>query len=190
MTGRNELLSLSLLSGRREMGMRERLRTARLELQLPSASDAAELHTIFSDPRTNTVADGPFTSRGQTDRWIANRQALYARHGLAWYLVRLLDDRLLLGNCGMLIGRATVSEPEIGYMIRTSHQDRGYATEASQAVLAEVATAGIKTVWSTIRPTNLASRRVIERAGLHLQRTENDAKGALLYYTRALEGPR
>jgi ribosomal-protein-alanine N-acetyltransferase len=166
--------------------MSVRLRTARLDLRLPEASDADELHAVLSDPRTNTIGDGPFTSPGQTDRWIANRRRLHAEHGLAWYLVRLLDDGSLLGNCGMLTTRATVAEPEIGYLIRASHQGRGYATEAARGVLAEAATAGIATVWASIRPANGASCRVIERLGFQVQRTEDDAKGALRFYRRPL----
>ncbi len=171
-----------------KVAMRDRLRTLRLDLQLPGPADAEELHAIFSDPDTNTIGDGPFTSLDQTARWIENRRLGYAQHGLAWYLVRQLDVGLLLGNCGMLVGRATASEPEIGYMIRASHQGLGYATEAARAVLAEVVSAGVAVAWSTIRPGNLASRHVIERVGFHVQRTEDDAKGPLWYYTRAL-GP-
>lgn len=53
-------------------------------------------------------------------------------------------------------------------------------------MLAEAAAAGIEIVWSTIRPGNLASCRVIERAGFHVQRIENDRKGPLRYYKRSL----
>lgn len=165
--------------------MRERLRTVRLDLHLPDPSDAPDLHTIFSDPRTNTIGDGPFTSVDQTERWIDNQQAVYRQHGLAWYLVRLLDGGVL-GNCGMLIGRATASEPEIGYMISASHQGLGYASEAAHAVLAEAAAVGVSTVWSNIRPSNVASCRVIERVGFRVQRTDADTKGPLRYYTRSL----
>ena len=52
--------------------MRDSLRTARLTLRLPVPSDADELHAIFSDPRTNTIGDGPFTSPDQTAHWIAS----------------------------------------------------------------------------------------------------------------------
>lgn len=165
--------------------MRDRLRTARLDLHLPRASDTSDLHAIFSDPQTNTIGDGPFLSVDQTVRWVAKRRSTYAEHGLAWYVVRLLDDDLLLGHCGMLIGRATASEPEIGYMIHAPHQGLGYASEAAHAVLAEAAAAGIGRVWATIRPSNAASFRVIEGVGFELDRTDGDAKGLLLYYTRA-----
>lgn len=170
--------------------MRDRLQTTSLHLRLPVADDAAELHAIFSDPATNTIGGGPFTSEDQTARWITNRRAAFREHGLVWYLVLLRQDGTLLGNCGLLIGRTTAMQPEIGYMIRATHQRCGYATEAAEAVLAEAADAGFRTIWSTIRPGNAASCRVIERSGFKVDRTEEDAAGALRYYVRHLDGGR
>jgi RimJ/RimL family protein N-acetyltransferase len=53
-------------------------------------------------------------------------------------------------------------------------------------VLLECERDGIRRVWATIRPTNVASRHVIESIGLHVDHTEVDEKGTLLYYTRLL----
>lgn len=111
-------------------------------------------------------------SLSQTTRWIQNRSVTVQEHGLAWYAVRLREESTLLGNCGMSLGRATAMEPEFGYMISLPYQGRGYATGAARAVLAECASAGIRRVWSTIRPGNLPSRRVIERFGLNVDRME------------------
>ena len=71
-------------------------------------------------------------------------------------------------------------------MIRASHQRLGYATEAAEAVVAEVAAAGVRTLWSTIRPANTASCRVSERLGFHLDRVEADDAGPLRYYVMHL----
>ena len=168
--------------------MRDQLRTDQLELRLPLPSDADELHEIFSDPTTHTIGGGPFVAREQTTRWIERRQAAYQHHGLAWYLVRSREDGGLLGNCGLLVGRACETEPEIGYMIRFSHQRRGYAGEAGRAVVAEAASAGFRTLWSTIRPANTASCRVIERLGFRVQ-FETDDDGPMRYYVRRLDEP-
>lgn len=166
--------------------MREHVQTTRLELRLPLPSDADELHVIFSDPTTHTIGGGPFVAREQTTNWIARRQLAYSEHGLAWYLVRLRESGALLGNCGLLVGRATETEPEIGYMIRSTHQRNGYASEAARAVVAEAESAGFRTLWSTIRPANTASCRVIERLGFRVQR-EADDDGPMRYYVRNLE---
>jgi hypothetical protein len=97
--------------------MKHRLRSARLELRTFEEEDAASLHAMFSDPETNTIGTGPFTSLSQTRRWNQNRAAAMQDLQLAWYAVILRDAGTLVGNCGTLVGRMTPAEPELGYMI-------------------------------------------------------------------------
>lgn len=158
------------------------LRTPRLQLDAFTASDAIELHALFADPDTHTIGSGPFTAVEQTERWIANRVTAQCDHGLCWYALRCPETGLLIGNCGMLQGRASFEEPEIGYEIRASHRGRGYATEAAGAVLQQCRDAGLRRVWASIRPYNIASRRIVARLGMRLDRTDSDERGELLFY--------
>ncbi|MEV4347018.1 GNAT family N-acetyltransferase [Actinoplanes sp. NPDC049596] len=169
--------------------MRSSLTTPRLRLRHFTMDDLEELHELFADPLTHTIGSGPFTALSQTEQWIRNRTKAQAEHGLCWYALRDLDSGALIGNCGMLKGRTGYAEPEIGYMIRHSDQGRGFASEAARAVLAECRAAGLKRVWSSIRPANTASRRIVERLGLRVDRTEHDDRGALLFYVIDLSGP-
>jgi RimJ/RimL family protein N-acetyltransferase len=162
--------------------MRTLLTTARLRLRAFSLVDAEELHVLFSDPLTYTIGSGPFTSLSQTEQWIHNRISTQQEHGLCWYALREHDTDALIGNCGMLKGRTSYAEPEIGYMIRKTHQGQGFASEAANAVLNECRTAGIERVWASIRPHNTASRRIAERLGMRVERTEHDERGALIFY--------
>jgi ribosomal-protein-alanine N-acetyltransferase len=164
------------------MSMSSSLRTSRLTLDAFTATDATELHELFADPQTHTIGSGPFTELAQTERWIANRAATQRDHGLCWYALRCLDTGLLIGTCGMLKGRTTVAEPEIGYLIRRSHQGRGYATEAALAVLDQCRATGLIRVWATIRPHNTASCRIARRLGMRVDRTETDDRGDLLFH--------
>jgi ribosomal-protein-alanine N-acetyltransferase len=158
------------------------LRTQRLELDAFTAGDAVELHALFADPDTYTIGSGPFTAFEQTERWIANRVTAQRDHGLCWYAVRCRETGLLIGNCGMLEGRTGFDEPELGYMIQASHRGRGYATEAAVAVLQQCHIAGLRRVWASIRPHNIASRHIVTGLGMHLDRTDSDERGALLFY--------
>jgi RimJ/RimL family protein N-acetyltransferase len=158
------------------------LRTSRLTLNAFTAEDAAVLHELLADPRTHTIGSGPFTELPQTQRWIAERVATQRDQGLCWYALRCLDTGLLIGTCGVLKGRATFTDPQIGYLIRRSHQGQGYATEAALAVLDECRAAGLSRVWATIRPHNTASRRIARRLGMRVQRTETDDRGDLLFH--------
>jgi ribosomal-protein-alanine N-acetyltransferase len=166
--------------------MRTSLTTARLQLIQFTLDDAGELHELFSDPLTHTVGSGPFTDLSQTEQWIRNRTAAHEGHGLCWYALRDLDTGTLIGNCGMLKGRTSYAEPEIGYLIRRSHQGRGFAAEAAHAVLDECRAAGLRRVWASIRPHNTPSRRIVERLGMRVDRTEHDGRGALIFYVADL----
>jgi ribosomal-protein-alanine N-acetyltransferase len=162
--------------------MRTLLTTPRLELSSFSLADADELHELFSDPLTHTIGSGPFTSISQTQQWISNRMSTRLEHGLCWYALRDRETNLLIGNCGMLKGRSTYAEPEIGYMVRKTYQGHGFALEAATAVIDECRSAGISRVWASIRPDNTPSRRIAERLGMRLRRTDHDDRGPLVFY--------
>jgi RimJ/RimL family protein N-acetyltransferase len=156
--------------------------TPRLQLKAFTQADAAELHELFADPQTHTVGSGPFTSFAQTERWIANRLIAQRDHGLCWYALRDSASGRLIGNCGMLKGRASYGQPEIGYEIRASDRRQGYAAEAAQAVIEQCRTAGLARVWASIRPDNTGSRRIAAQLGMHIHRTESDNRGDLIFY--------
>lgn len=46
--------------------------------------------------------------------------------------------------------------------------------------------AGLRRIWATVRPSNTASLRVLDRIGMTLHRHGEDGKGALLYLSRVL----
>jgi RimJ/RimL family protein N-acetyltransferase len=60
-----------------------------------------------------------------------------------------------------------VDEPELGYRLRKSSWGKGYATEGSRALIHTAFTAlGARRVYAETMVVNLASRRVMEKAGL------------------------
>lgn len=61
----------------------------------------------------------------------------------------------------------------IGYSVRPSARNRGVAGAALGLGLVEAQTMGITPVLLTVRENNLASRRVIERAGGSYEDTRN-----------------
>lgn len=55
---------------------------------------------------------------------------------------------------------------DLGYAIRPEFWNRGFATEAVRAVLAEARDSlGLREMWATVDPANGASRRVMEKLG-------------------------
>lgn len=67
---------------------------------------------------------------------------------------------------------AAADEPELGYRLRASAWGHGYATEGSRALVAKAfADLGARRVVAETMVVHIASRRVMENAGLHLVRT-------------------
>ena len=67
---------------------------------------------------------------------------------------------------------ANPDEPELGYRLRRSAWGKGFATEASRALIQKGFTElGVRRVVASAMTANLASRRVMEKAGLRFVKT-------------------
>lgn len=63
-------------------------------------------------------------------------------------------------------------EPELGYRLRRDAWGQGYATEGSQALIQKAFDElGVRRVFAQSMAVNVASRRVMEKAGLKLARS-------------------
>jgi RimJ/RimL family protein N-acetyltransferase len=63
-------------------------------------------------------------------------------------------------------------EPELGYRLRRAAWGNGYASEGSRALVEKAfADLGARRVWAETMAVNVASRRVMEKAGLRYVRT-------------------
>lgn len=163
--------------------MRDRLMTARLELRALASDDVADLHALFSDPRTHTFRSGPVADVAETATWIERSISRRRECGVTWYGIRRRDEPDLIGNVGLFIGR-TGDEPELGMEIRYEDQGSGYATEPTRAVLEEAWNAGFYVVWATARAWNAASLAVLDHLGFGDERTEGFGPDALVYRRR------
>ncbi|MFK3889071.1 GNAT family N-acetyltransferase [Sphingomonas sp. NPDC079357] len=72
---------------------------------------------------------------------------------------------------GAIVLRLGDTEPlrryggQVGYRVAPEHQRRDYATAALRLLMPIAVTHGFSSLWITCRPANLASRRVLEKAG-------------------------
>jgi RimJ/RimL family protein N-acetyltransferase len=88
-----------------------------------------------------------------------------AEHGFGLYVLERADDAGFIGYCGLIVGRASISEPEIAYELLSRFHGRGYATEAASAVVEAARATGRRRLVATVDPTNAASFRVLEKVG-------------------------
>ena len=99
-------------------------------------------------------------------------------HGLT---LRLRGDDEFLGYCALVIGRATIDEPELAYELLRSAHGNGYATEAAAAIVDAARATGRQRLWSTVRTWNTPSFRVLEKVGFRRDHTTTDERGDIVW---------
>jgi ribosomal-protein-alanine N-acetyltransferase len=76
-------------------------------------------------------------------------------------------SRTAVGSAGFLGSPTSEGTVELGYGVHSEHRNNGYATEAARALVGwALAQDGVVRVTARCRPANLASIRVLRKAGL------------------------
>lgn len=161
--------------------MRIFLETERLALRRITGADADNLFDLDSDPEVmRFIIGGRPTPRdvvlNETLPRFLHYYERFAGFGfwaaiekstgefLGWFHFRQREDRVAVGD--------GPDEVELGYRLRCSAWGKGYATEGSRALIRKGFTdLGVRRVWAETMAANTASRRVMEKAGLKLERT-------------------
>ena len=133
--------------------------TARLLLRRPVMDDAAPIFTAYAqDPEVTrylvwrpheTVETVREFLRGRAEAWESGT-------ALAWAITAREDGRLL----GMVEVRMEGHRAELGYVLGRPHWGRGFTTEAA------LAEPRLHRVWAVCDVENVASARVLEKAGM------------------------
>lgn len=160
--------------------MRMHLETVRLTLRPWAASDAHDYQALVAERGKE-----PPTVDGVRER-IATQLDATARSGIALLPVCRRVEGDVIGYCGLIVGRASLDEPEIAYELFRRAHGRGYATEAARAVLDAATATGRRRLWSTVGTWNAPSLRVLEKLGFERHHSCADDRGELVWLTRAL----
>jgi RimJ/RimL family protein N-acetyltransferase len=158
------------------------LETERLLLRPWTEADAADLCALQSERRGLTWT--PTVERSR--EIIAQGLVRTAASGLALLPIQRRAEGDFIGYCGLLVGRASAGEPEIGYELFQRVHGHGYATEAARAVLDAAAATGRKRLWATVGPWNAPSLRVLEKLGFERDHVSTEENGEVVWLTRSL----
>ncbi|MDQ3702299.1 MAG: GNAT family N-acetyltransferase [Chloroflexota bacterium] len=144
------------------------LETARLRLRPFAPTDAVAVRRLAGAPEvaaTTLNIPHPYPE-GAAEQWIGGHTAAAAEgRGFTWAIVRQADDELL-GAVGCIITPAH-ARAELGYWLGVPYWNQGYMTESVRRVVAfGFASLGLHRIQSTALPRNVASWRVMEKAGL------------------------
>jgi RimJ/RimL family protein N-acetyltransferase len=155
------------VSGLRPVG--EELSTARLVLRRPTEADIDAIFAIHNDPLTCLHNPSDALARLDEAKELYQRwNAVWERRGYGYWVVRRHGCAPQLGFCGIkrmeLHGMKVLN---LFYRFAVSAWGRGYAGEAAAAVSAWATehVPGLPLI-ARVRPGNVASQRVVLRAGL------------------------
>ena len=152
------------------------LRTDRLLLRQWREADAEPFAVMNADPRVTEYLPGPLT-RTESDAMLARIQAHFDQHGFGLWAVAVPGIVPFAGYIGLSV--PTFEAPftpcvEIGWRLVSKWWGCGYATEGARAVLAfGFETLGLAGIVSFTVPSNLRSRRVMEKLGMTYSSNED-----------------
>jgi len=157
---------------------------------MPTDLDA--LLAVYGDADAmRWVGDGKPLPREGGEEWFRVTEANYRTRGYGMFALEERDTGGVAGFIG-LVHPGGQEEAEVKYALLRSRWGRGLATEAVRALLSYGWEAHrIRRVIATVAPANVASRRVLARAGMHEIEPRRGADGSvvLVYEWRVHDHP-
>lgn len=129
-------------------------------------NDLEAMHASMQDfEAVNNMRTPPWPyAWGEASRWMERVRRMYA---LGEAMVCGVESGgELVGSVGLIIDRG-MRRAEVGYSIFGAHRGKGHATRAARAMIAHgFEELGLERIWAEHFPSNPASGRVLEKAGM------------------------
>jgi RimJ/RimL family protein N-acetyltransferase len=149
------------------------LKTPRLAIRQFTEDDADNLFDLNSDPEVMRYLGRPAPREVLRDEIIPFHRGVYQRFDrLGTWAAESASNREFLGWFHFRTEDGDITNIHLGYRLRRSAWNKGYATEGSTALINMGFTnLGVQRVFAHTMTANAASRRVLEKCGLTLVRT-------------------
>jgi RimJ/RimL family protein N-acetyltransferase len=160
------------------------IETARLHLRKLRLSDLDDLALIYRDPDVMQYRLFPSSaSKAETQHMLQKMLDHWKRYGFGRWAIVEKSTQHFIGHAGLEVVPG-LDEIEMNYLLARSHWNRGLATEAATAIAAYGFTIlGCDRLVAFAKPENIASRRVMEKIGMHYK-TDIELYGMnWVYYT-------
>lgn len=147
------------------------IQTGRLTIRKFSEEDAEFMLRLMNEPPfLRHIGDRGVRTIADARAYIREGPlASYERHGFGLFLVELKGSRVPIGICGLL-KRESLEDCDIGFALLAEFWSRGYAFEATSAVLADARAAGVKRILAITSPDNTASMALLGKLGFRFDR--------------------
>ncbi len=154
--------------------------TRRLDLSALTVEDADEMVTVLADHRLHRFTGG----RPDTLDQLRQRYRRFVDGpndpDTLWlnWIVRLQHGRSAIGTlqATVTVPSGTPATADVGWIIGTSWQGHGYASEAARAVVAWLNSRGVLRITAHIHPDHQASAAVAGRAGMRPTADHHDGE--------------
>jgi RimJ/RimL family protein N-acetyltransferase len=152
--------------------------------------DVADMLEVYGDADAmRWVGDGEPLNEVQCIQWVDVTENNYRSRGYGMFTLvdAACDD--VVGFCGLVQTGGRV-DAEIKYALKRRNWGRGLATDGVRAMLDYGARVhGLRTVIATTAPGNLASQRVLQKAGMsRAQSRRNDDGSTTLVFSWTAPG--
>jgi len=146
------------------------IETERLILRTWCESDVEIMAAINQDPKVCEYLPGPLTyeeTKAAIERFVRH----YKKHGFCLYAAEIKLTQQFIGWIGLSIPAFSahfMPAVEIAWRLDSKHWNQGYATEGAKAVRDYAfTTLNLDEIVSFTTIANKASRRVMEKIGMH-----------------------
>ena len=142
----------------------------RLRLRRPVLTDADAMFAWGSDPEVARFANWPLSTSFESQLERLRQRATDWESGAEYYwVITLKDDDRAIGAIASCVDKDAA---DFGYLLDRHHWGNGYATDAARTIVAwAFSMPAIRRVWATCDTENVASVRVLEKAGLVYEST-------------------
>ncbi len=147
------------------------LETSRTRIRPFREADAADVYAHCRNPElTRYTSWEHHTAIATAEGFIRAQREHYARHEPAtWAIADRVSD-VVMGAIGFYALEREARRGEFGFWIGRAHWGHGLTTEAAKAVVAHgLGPLGLVRIEAICHVDNLASARVLEKAGMQLE---------------------
>jgi RimJ/RimL family protein N-acetyltransferase len=159
------------------------IETSRLFLRQFHPEDLASYATIMGEHEVGKgFPKGTGYTREESKRSLDSIMSHWSKYGFGIWAItdKLTHD--IIGRCGLNLIEET-SEVEVDFVVAPNYWRRGFATEAAKAALTYGFTVlGLERIIALAKPENTASRRVIEKTGMHFVKNAQYWGITVLYF--------
>lgn len=143
----------------------------RLTFTKLASSDWELIHSIYSNPTLMEHIGEPMSTdaiRRNFEKELAS-WSLDSTHWLTWIIRETASDHDV-GLFSICTRNREERTAEVGFILLEAYKGKGYATEALQSVISFSSdTLGFQKITAVCSEDHIASRRVLEKAGMRLE---------------------